>query len=135
MRIFYQGLPSALLADAKSLPCVSLYHVWYCGSQQGQVRGHELVCGRRLTLFFFYGDVAAIQTARGFLADLCCLSSFSVSLIKDVCCFLQRRRNSIFSLIMLGYCYALIPRPLMALRCIWESIILVRPGESCLHSV
>lgn len=30
------------------------------------------------------------------------LFAFSVSLFKDVCCFLQRRRNSMFSLIMLG---------------------------------
>lgn len=39
VRIFYKGLPSALLTIAKSLACLSLV---YCGSQQGLVRGHEL---------------------------------------------------------------------------------------------
>lgn len=35
VRIFYQGLLSALLANAKSLPCVLLCHVGYCGSKKG----------------------------------------------------------------------------------------------------
>ena len=50
VRVFYQGLVSALLANAKSLTCIPLYHVGSCGSQQGLVRGRELVCGRRLIL-------------------------------------------------------------------------------------
>ena len=50
MRIFYQGLPSALLANTTSLTHISLYHVGYCGSQQGLARGHQPVCGRRLIL-------------------------------------------------------------------------------------
>lgn len=50
VRIFYQGLLSSLLANARSLTCISLCHAGYCSSQQGLVGGHELVCGGRLIL-------------------------------------------------------------------------------------
>lgn len=83
VRLFYQGLLSALLTHAKSLTFISLYCFGYRSSQQGLDRDYELVCGRRFIILLQCCGCNSRQFF-GWLVSSSCLSLVSVSLFKNV---------------------------------------------------